>query len=39
MPPMYGSGGNWSELFSPEYGYVVLTGTASGMYSYNKWDT
>ena len=29
MAPVFGSG-NWSDMFAPEYGYVVLTGTASG---------
>ena len=29
MPPLY-SGGNLLSLFDPDYGYVVLTGTASG---------
>ena len=29
MPPIFGSG-NWSDMFRPEYGFVILTGTASG---------
>ncbi len=36
MAPVFGSG-NWSDMFAPEYGYVVLTGTASGETNKKNW--
>ena len=37
MAPVFGSG-NWSDMFAPEYGYVVLTGTASGETNNEKME-